>query len=263
MIDQTEFDILADRIVERGELVSYASLQLAHRDEYRRAISDRDLKGLLGNWRARRRYKGHLAALDLPEEMEKAIASFAAITMKIAEARAQAAIPITKDVGTTAGFLEQMQRIVTGLERQLAALADENRALRDQVAALQPLPVIPVVEERHMLAREIVGHRQRKTGAARLAAKVFWDKVISDLSNHIFTAAHPMNVGDLLGEVPEATKAFAKLAFQELDETSLSYKLEQRIVGKKYGLFRRDDGGFGVIPMSLDTCPAGYMAAAA
>ena len=188
MIDQAEFDILADKIVERGELVSYASLQLAHRDEYRRAISDRDLKGLFGNWRARRRYKGHLAALDLPEEMEKAIASFAAITMKIAEARAQAAIPITNEVGTTAGFLEQMQRIVTGLERQLAALADENRALKNQVAALEPPPEIPAVQERQILARAVAEVRPRKTGAANLAATVFWDKVVSDLSDIISIA---------------------------------------------------------------------------
>jgi hypothetical protein len=263
MIDQTQFDILADNIVSEGRLVSYASLQLAHRDEYRNAISDRDLKGLYGNWRARRRYKGHLAVLDLPEEMEKAIASFAAITMKIAEARAQAAIPITRELGTTAGFLEQMQRIVTGLERQLAALADENNALRDQIAALQPPAVIPVVEERQMPARVIVENRPRKTGAAKLAATVFWDKVIKDLSNRIFAGSNPMSAKEMLPEVPEVEKVFAEKALQKLDEQLLIHKLKQRIDGKKYGLFRLDDGRFGVFPMSPDARPAMDAVAAA
>ncbi|MFD1279641.1 hypothetical protein ACFQ5C_08120 [Methylobacterium goesingense] len=74
--------------------MTYDAVQAALLSKRGHGASDRDLQRPFADWRRRRRYKGHFATLDLPEEMEKVLAAFAATAMGIAEARAQAAHPV-------------------------------------------------------------------------------------------------------------------------------------------------------------------------
>ncbi|MCP1558846.1 UNVERIFIED_ORG: hypothetical protein M2438_002936 [Methylobacterium sp. SuP10 SLI 274] len=263
MISQPIFDDLADDLVAEGTLVSYASLQRALRKKYGRGASDRDLQEPYADWRQRRRYKGHLAALDLPEEMEKAIAAFADTSMKVAEARALAAQPVIVGQGTTLGLLEQMQRIVTGLEKQLATLADENRALREQLAPLQPSPVLPEIEEEAPEAQPSRKPGEHKTGAAAIAALAFWDRVVADLAACILAQGRPMSPDELLLEIPQSTRDFAALAFQRMSRRTVVRKLEERVKYGKYGLFRTTGKLFSATPLNPDYRPAAEESAAA
>ncbi|WP_156467459.1 hypothetical protein [Methylobacterium sp. Leaf102] len=254
MILQHEFDALADQLVTDGKLVSYSALQGELLKRQGHGTSDREIQKPLSDWKRRRRYKGHLAVLDLPEEMEKAIAAFTITAMKVAEARAHAAFPVTEGQGTTAGLLEQMQRIVTGLERQLAALADDNRSLQQQVAELlppAPAPApAPAVAEGLSPRQPVRSGYRRKSGAPAIAAKAFWDRVVCDLAKRIWILGRPMSVSELLLEVPKDVKDFAAIAFQALDRKALANKLEQRIDGTKFGIFSLDGGFYSVIPLS-------------
>lgn len=90
-MEQALIDILADELVENGELVSYSSIQKALKVRHGRGASDRDICRPLTTWKKKRRYRAHLAEIDLPEEMEKPLAQFIAAANKIASARAQLA----------------------------------------------------------------------------------------------------------------------------------------------------------------------------
>lgn len=159
---------------------------------------------------------------------------------------------MTSGQGPTTGLLEQMQRIVTGLERQLASLADENRSLREQLASLLPplpAPALPVPA-----CPDDAGQSkpERKTGAALVAANAFWDGVVEDLAGHILAIGRPMSADELLLEIPQNTRDFAVLAFQRMNKKSLRHKLGQRIEGEKYGLFRTAEKLYCVVPLAPD-----------
>lgn len=252
MIPQHLFDALADELVAEGTQVSYSTVQAALVAKRGHGVSDRDLQQPYADWRQRRRYKGHLARLDLPEEMEKAIATFAATAMRIAEARAQAAQPVLAGQNGTSGLLEQMQRIVGGLERQLASLADDNRALRDQLRALQSHPTKPEPPASVSDATNPGFRRSRKSGAALIAATAFWDKVVSDRAARILALGRPMSMEEMVLDISQETKDFAALAFQKIDKKALEHKITQRIDGKKYGLFQFGSGLYSVIPLAPD-----------
>lgn len=262
MILQHLFDALADDLVAEGTKVTYDTVQAALLSKRGHGASDRDLQRPFADWRRRRRYKGHLATLDLPEEMEKALAAFATTAMGIAEARAQAAHPVLVSQSGAGGLLEQMQRIVCGLERQLASLADDNRGLREQIIALQPKPVNlePIADVSK--ASSPSGVRSRKSGAALIAATAFWDKVVADRAAQILVHGRPMSVDEMLLEISQDTKEFAALAFQIIDKKALDHKIRQRIDGRKYGLFRLGDGRYSVIPLASDYRQSSALAAA-
>ncbi len=86
----------------------------------------------------------------------------------------------------------------------------------------------------------------RKTGAA------LWDRIVDDFAGRILLVGRPMSLDELLLEIPQRTRDFASLAFQKFNTKALGHKLDQRIEGEKYGLFRTADGMYCVIPLSPD-----------
>lgn len=136
---QRLFDALADALVERGEPVTYTSLQKALQTDRGRGTSDRDLQAPFADWRKRRRYKPHLAALDLPDAAERANADFAARMVRTAARPVEAALPYV------AGPDMLLDRIAD-LEEEVGCLARENRALRAEIAVLRAAPEAPPIE---------------------------------------------------------------------------------------------------------------------
>ncbi|MCJ2099211.1 DNA-binding protein [Methylobacterium sp. E-046] len=264
MIDQPLLDEIADELVADGELVSYTSVQRALKKKKGRGASYRDIQDPLADWKAKRRYKGHLAVLDLPEEMEKAIAGFATSAIKIAEARALAALPVTSGQGPAANLLEQMQRIVTGLERQLATLADENRQLRNDITALAPRQTVALIEDvAPNVQKRIRKGRGRRTGIPARMATIFWNEVMSSVSDIIYAGGRPVTADELLPLIPGDILEMAAEGFEELDATRLGEKLAQRILGRKFGLFHVGEDHFAVFPMSPEIPELAEAAAAA
>lgn len=251
MIDQTLFDTLADKLVERGELVSYSTAQEAVREHNKqpgedagKGVSYRDLHTLLTDWRDRRHYKGHLAALKMPEKMEKALAVFAARAMKAAEdlaAARQEPAPATPD---TLAVMAQMERLVGRLEEQMAGLAAENRSLREEIAALRPAPAKVADVTTPGPPRPEDGGRKRGVPAA--TSRFFWDRVVRELCVEIRRQG-PLTLAEMFEAIDADTRAMAAHSFQKIDAERLEEKLAYRIKNPDHRLCQRSDGRYDLI----------------
>ena len=251
MKDQTLIDTLADKLVAKGELVSYASIQAALRkhntgadDDDGTGASYRDLHKLLSHWKDRRRYKGHLAALKMPEKMEKALAVFAARTMRAAEelatARQQTA-PATPD---TLAVMSQMERLVGRLEEQMAGLAAENRSLREEIAALRPASAKVADVAVPGPPRPEDGGRKRGVPAA--TSRYFWDRVVRELCVELRRSG-PMTLTEMFEAIDADTRAMAAHSFQKIDAEKLKEKLAYRVENPEHRLCKRPDGRYDLI----------------
>ncbi|MEE7450912.1 hypothetical protein MRF4_25680 [Methylobacterium radiotolerans] len=251
MNDQALIDTLADNLVEKGELVSYSSVQAALREHNTgpgqddgKGASYRDLHKLLSNWKDRRRYKGHLAALRMSDKMEKALAIFASRTMKAAEELAtarQEAAPATPDA---LAVMAQMERLVGRLEEQMAGLAAENRSLREEIAALRPAPA--VVAEATVSGPPRSEDGGRKRGGPAATSRFFWDRVVRELCVEIGRKG-PMTLAEMFEAIDADTMAMAAHSFQKIDAEKLEEKLAYRVRNPEHRLCRLPDGRYGLI----------------
>ena len=248
----SNFDEVADLLVERGIRVTYESLKAALREHDRRlggpgrAMSNRDLQGHLDAWKRKRRYRPNLAAMDLPDDLESALAEFADRALAVARRHAGATTP-ARDAAYTAPAPAMAQRLidlVEGLQVQLAALADDNRALRDQVAALRTpgperFPAIP--EPPPEPARK----PRRRKGLAAGMARHFWDKVMTHFADAIRSAG-PMTAADLFATLDEDALELAATAFEAIEISLITEKIEERVKRQRY--FRKiADGLYDVL----------------
>jgi hypothetical protein len=243
MNDQALIDTLADKLVQEGELVSYSSVQAALQEHNKQPNGDagkgasyRDLHTLLTDWRDRRRYKGHLAALNMSEKMEKALAVFAARAIKAAEDRATASqkpAPATPD---TLAVMAQMERLVGRLEEQMAGLAAENRSLREKIAALRGPP------------RPEDGGRKRGVPAA--TSRFFWDRVVQELCVEIRRKG-PMTLTEMFEAIDADTRAMAAHSFQKIDVDKLEEKLAYRVANPEHRLCKLPGDRYGLIKGKL------------
>lgn len=255
MIDQTLFDTLADKLVQEGELVSYSSVQAALQEHNKQPNGDagkgasyRDLHTLLTDWRDRRRYKGHLAALDMSEKMEKALAVFAARAIKAAEDRAtarQKPAPATPD---TLAVMAQMERLVGRLEEQMAGLAAENRSLREEIAALRPAPT--VVAEATVPGPPRPDDGGRKRGVPAATSRFFWDRVVRELCVEIRRKG-PRTLTEMFEAIDADTRAMAAHSFQKIDAEKLEEKLAYRVKNPEHRLCRLPNDRYGLIEGKL------------
>ncbi|CAA2145125.1 hypothetical protein [Methylobacterium bullatum] len=251
MIQQTLIDTLADDLVERGVLVSYSTIQEALREHNKQPDEDagkgasyRDLHTLLTNWRDRRRYKGHLAALNMPERMEKALAVFAARAMKAAEVRVAASQELRPATPDTQAVMNQMERFVGRLEEQMASLTEENRTLRKEIAALRPAP--PAITDATAPRPPRPEGGGRKKGVPAATSRFFWDRVVQELCVELKRKG-TMSLVEMFDAIDADTKALAAHAFQAIDIEKLEEKLAYRVENAEHRLSRLPDGTYSLI----------------
>lgn len=245
----SSFDEVADALVERGIRVTYESLKVALRERDRReggpgrAMSNRDLQAPFDDWKRKRRYRPYLAALDLPDDMERALAEIADRALAVAKRHVGAATAERDETemppapGTTRRLID----LVEGLQVQVAALADDNRALRDQVAALAiprteripdvPMPVAPPSRAKRP---------GRRKGLAAGMARLFWDRVMQAFVEAIRRNG-PMTAAALYESLDEDTRELAAAAFEPIEVSLITEKVEERIKRKAY--FRKTSDG--------------------
>lgn len=235
MIAQPLFDALADALVEKGEPVTYTSLQKALEADRGRGTSDRDLQAPFADWRARRRYKPRLAALDLPKAMEKAIADFALLAMRAgrtptdADGALAAKLPYA---ASTDGLLDR----IADLEEVVDCLARENRALRTEIAALHAGPGTPPADAP-------TGRRKRGTSAA--TSRFFWQQIMRGFAARIRSEG-PQRLDQLLASIGEDDLALARKAFRPIDARILKKALAERTTRNRHGLTELPDGRYDV-----------------
>lgn len=242
-------------MVANGDLVSYATLREAlgkrnrKGDELRgKAASNRDLKDPFEDWRDRRRYKGHLAKLDLPEEMEKLIAGFASEAMRIGEAAAKASQEREPPQAPAPGLLEQVQRLVGELDGKLFSLNEENQRLREEISSLREAQAPD--DAKLSGAVTVVGcpspGGKKVKGIAASTALHFWDLVARDVAR-LLDERGPMTADQLIKAFDNETKALATAAFVSL-EVGLVNRLWDRTSRGKHRL-SKVDGLYRLLPM--------------
>lgn len=244
MIDQALFNELADKLVEEGKPVSYSRIRKALKEHNRqpgeiegKGASDRDLQDPYREWRQLRGYKGHLAALKLPESMEKLIASFAAEAIRLAEAKVKADAETAPAAPSAPGLLEQVGRLVGELDGKLVALTEENRRLQDEVTSLREAAARGA-EPCAVWSRSPGGRKPR--GIAASTARHFWDHVARRLAA-ILRKEGPKSIDQLVAAIDEDTKMLAAAAFERIDTDVLANRLWDRTDRHRYGLHREGD----------------------
>lgn len=238
LMDQDLFNKLADDLIAEGKEVSYASMREAlseHRREAGqpkgKAASNRDLKDPYKVWRKRRGYKKHLTVLDLPESMEKLLASFTREAMILAAASAVADKEM-KALKLASASLEEAQAEVADRDERLDELARENRRLRRQIETLR----------KSQLAggrRSFGGTKTR--GIAASTAHHFWDRVALRVAAVLRTGKKPMTIRQLVEAIDEDTKDLADAAFESITETVLAKRLRDRVLCNRYRLHKKGD----------------------
>ncbi|MCB4805871.1 hypothetical protein QO001_006100 [Methylobacterium brachiatum] len=127
--------------------------------------SDRDLQDPFASWKRRRRYRPHLAALDLDESTERALARFLTL------ARSGRPATSVQDDGEEPATRAQVARI----EESIAVAAAEHAALRADIAGLATA------------FASLAGERTkgRKAGIVASTALHFWDQVMRAFAGEI------------------------------------------------------------------------------
>ncbi|WP_411902742.1 hypothetical protein [Methylorubrum thiocyanatum] len=249
MVNQALFDEVADRLVEQGIRVTYDSVNAALKERDRlgggpgRGKSDRDLQIPFADWKRRRRYRPHLAHLDLSDGMEKAIAAF--VARAIAEAGHHAGAPPEPPDPTPAPdpnpvVASQLADLAASMQAQLATLAEECRLLREQ--AREPSAGHPSTQKPSApLKRE-----ERRRGLAAATGRFFWDRMMQVFVEAIRERG-PMSAAQLLETLDEDALAIAAAAFEEVTVSLIKEKVEFRISKRNY--FRMtDEGLYDVLP---------------
>jgi len=242
MIDQKALDDIADRLVEAGIRVTYGNLRDAFLEQsvaingatLATSHSMRDIQDPFDDWKRRRRYKPHLAAHDLPERAEKAVAD-ALDAVRAAADRLPAHTAPMAPVSDLDAVLVRVEGILSGIDRRLDALSAENAALRRDVAIL--------AAARQQGSRAI--RKGRKAGVFDSTSRHFWNRLMLLFRAHI-KANGPMRWNDLFALVDEDSHALAAAAFEPINETTLKEKLGIRVGHQNY--FRLEGDLYHLLP---------------
>ena len=240
MSNQAYFDDVADALVEQGVRVTYDSLNDAFKERDRaiggrgRGKSDRDLQRPFDDWKRRRRYRPYLAHLDLPDEMDKAIAAFVDRAMSVARQHAVPTAPASDakpvsapDVGPTLG--QQFAELAVSMQERMDALAEDYRSLRDQVLNPSAGRTDPPAR------KETPAHKRegRRRGLAAAMGRTFWDAMMQDFVKAIRKRG-PMTATQLLETLDEDALAMAAAAFEPVTVVTLTEKVAFRIKKGRY-----------------------------
>lgn len=257
MINQALFDEIADLLVERGLRVTYDSVNevLKERDRAEggpgRGKSDRDLQHPFADWRKRRRYRPHLARLDLPEDMDKAIATFVERAMTVAAHQsgngppAEPQIPTEPDQAMSRQFAE----FSVSVKAQITSLTETLRSRHDEfdtVPSDDPEPEYRTAMLAPSAPRPAIVREDRRRGLAAATGRFFWDKMMQGFAEAIRERG-PMTPSELMETLDDDALAMAKAVFEEVTPTVIKEKVGVRIAAGK--LFRvADDGRYALLP---------------
>lgn len=237
MVNQALFDELADLLVERGKRVTYDLLNEALRERDRRAggigqgKSDRDLQRPLADWKRRRRYRPHLAQLDLPEAMDKALASFVERAMSVAAQHTTAATSSSnaapvEEPDHCRALANQLDEFRASMQAQMAALVEESRVLRDQVGA-------SIAGQSNKAVAPSPKREDRRRGLAAATSRFFWDRMMQMFAKAIRESG-PMTADELYEILDEDALSMSSAAFEEIDVNLIRKKVEARVREKNY-----------------------------
>ncbi|WP_331304644.1 hypothetical protein [Methylobacterium oryzae] len=235
MVDQKLLDELADGLVEAGVQVTYPSLEEAFRERSRLTAgrtaghSRRDLQGPFDDWKRRRRYRPHLAALALDEGTERALARFLALARS---GKPTDTWPANEEEAATPS---QVDVLVSRIEGTAAALAAENAALRADIAA--------VASTVATLAKGRPGGR--KSGIVASTSLHFWDQLMREFAARIRKRG-PLTAEELDAAVTDDTREFAMRNFERITPGVIAGKLTVRNEHNKY-IMPLGDGRFDLI----------------
>ncbi|MFC6791240.1 DNA-binding protein [Methylobacterium komagatae] len=210
MVRQEQVDQVADALVERGVRVTVDALG----DALGRT---QDLTVPLADWKRRRRYLGHLVVLDIPEDLERVLATVAkalAATDPFGGLKAPSA-----KAGEDGGL--HPVKLPDQLWERLAAMAGDIVGLREQVAglALAQGPSKPVPKARR---------EGRKRGLAAAMGRMFWDRMMGHFAEAMRREG-PMTAVELLATLDADALDMAEAAFERIDASLITEKVEERV----------------------------------
>ncbi|SFU94175.1 hypothetical protein [Methylobacterium sp. UNCCL110] len=229
MVQQILVDQAADRLVEQGVRVTVASLGDALRRDgggAAKGVAVRDLGALLADWKCRRRYREHLAVLDLPEDLERVLAT---VATALAASRPHVGDGIETGSSGSDGD-RHPAGWPTSTHDRLAAMADDIGALREQVAALSQSRSKPPKTKRE----------GRKRGLAAVMARLFWDRMMQHFVEAIRKEG-PKTASELLATLDADALEMAESAFERIDTSLIAEKVGERVRRKNY--FRQTPDG--------------------
>lgn len=227
MIDQKTFDDVADGLVAAGTRVTYGHLREAFAERNRQSNgaaatshSMRDIQDPFDDWKLRRRYRPHLAALDLDGRTEKALTRFLALARS---AKSKAIEPADDGEAATCFQVEGMAR---RFEEVAAMFAAETGALKAEVARLASAmaSIPPATDERP---------KGRKSGIVASASLHFWDRLMQEFALEIRKRG-PLTARELDATIADDTRLFASRNFQRITPRILAGKLATRNKYNKY-----------------------------
>lgn len=227
MIDQKTFDDVADGLIAAGTRVTYGHLREAFAERNRlsndavaTSHSMRDIQDPFDDWKLRRRYRPHLAALDLDVRTEKVLSRFLAL----ARSAKSKAIELADDGEAATCF--QVEDLARRFDEAAAAFAAETGALKTEVARLASAmaTISTATDERP---------KGRKFGIVASASLHFWDRLMQELASEIRKRG-PLTAHELDATIADDTRLFASRNFQRITPKVVAGKLAARNKYNKY-----------------------------
>lgn len=223
MIDQRTLDEVADLLVQDGKRVTYDHLREAFAARNNPngpgggSHSDRDIQDPFADWKRRRRYRPHLAALDLDGRTERALAQFLALARS-----ASAGTPDRED-GEEMVTRAQVALLAERIEGAITAAAEERAALRADIASLASA------------VEALAGERTkgRKSGIVASTSLHFWDQLMRAFAAEIRRRG-PLTAEELLATVTKDALRFAERNFERITLGVVTDKLQTRDRYNKY-----------------------------
>ena len=250
MLNQSVLDEIADQLVEQGIRVTYDSINDALKEASRRdggggkGKSERDIQLPLSDWKRRRRYRPFLAHVDLPEAMDKAITSFVQRAMTVGREHEGSgdqplADPLLHDPEPFKALSHQIADHSALTQAQMAALANDLRLVREQVAA-------STKDRQAGASSGMLKSEDRRRGISAATGRFFWNRMMLSFVEAIQKHG-PMTAAELFDTLDDDALAMAEAVFEKVTVTVLREKVVFRISQGKY--FRvTETGCYDVLP---------------
>lgn len=244
MVTRNEIYEVADRMVADRQPVSVRAVRqgLANRG------SPNDITPMLAEWRRERNYQPALAALELSDDLAKALAGVVtAVRAAVAqEVQARAAQETTTDqpdgralANQIGAFTDVVEHMVARVDT-VACMFEEAAAVLDTLPdALRnhPEPPGPAADA----PRRFQHGEGRQGGVVQSTALAFWDAVMRKI--HEVLRQGPMTPTEIVGALDPIIGAFASYLGHDLTPGLIAQKMRVRVEHGRY-FEEREDGRF-------------------